>query len=289
MRKLKDKIMLKIIVDGSADMPVGWPEKYQFNILPIPIQIGGRTYYEGEDLTVDKFYTLVEDKTNHPKTAAPSPFKIAEFVEHVCDIGDTVLSINVSGEMSSTVSMVQRAARELKDKIQLIPFDSGAGSAVLALMAREARLKEAAGESLDSILRTLKLIREKVMVIMTLNTLDFAHRSGRVGAIQAALTSLLNIKPIVSLHGGKLNVSEMVRTRKKSIERIVSRVKEQFGTQLVKIAIVHSQDKETAEKISDMVEGVLNTAEIVFTELSISVAANLGPKTVGIVAYPEEI
>jgi len=127
------------------------------------------------------------------------------------------------------------------------------------------------------------------MVIMTLNTLDFAHRSGRVGAIQAALTSLLNIKPIVSLQNGKLNVSEMVRTRKKSLDRLVFRVKEQFGSQPIKVVIVHSQDKCTANKLSEMVSNILNTAEIVFTELSISVAANLGPKTVGIVAYPEEI
>ncbi len=281
--------MLKIIVDSSGDMPVGWPEKYQFDILPIPIQIGEKTYYQGEDLSIGKFYELIKDKANHPKTAAPSPSRIVAFFERVCDIGDTVLSINVSGKMSATYSMIQQAAQELKGKMNIITFDSGAGSAVLALMAREARMREQAGESIEKIITALEWIRSKVMVIMTLNTLDFAHRSGRVGAIQTALTSLLNIKPIVTLQGGKLNVSEMVRTRKKSIERLTFRVKEQFGLQRIKIAIVHSQDKETANKLGEMVEKMLNTAEIVFTELSISVAANLGPKTVGIVAYPEEV
>lgn len=281
--------MLKIIVDSSGDMPVGWPEKYQFDILPIPIQIGEKTYYQGEDISIGKFYELIKEKVNHPKTAAPSPSRIVAFFERVCDIGDTVLSINVSGKMSATYSMIQQAAQELKGKMNIITFDSGAGSAVLALMAREARMREQAGESIEKIITALEWIRSKVMVIMTLNTLDFAHRSGRVGAIQTALTSLLNIKPIVTLQGGKLNVSEMVRTRKKSIERLTFRVKEQFGSQRIKIAIVHSQDKETANKLGEMVEKMLNTAEIVYTELSISVAANLGPKTVGIVAYPEEV
>lgn len=281
--------MLRIIVDGSADMPVGWPEKYQFAILPIPIHIGDRTYYEGEDLSINQFYELVKEKSNHPKTAAPSPSRIVTFIERMFNNGDTVLSINVSGKMSSTVSMIQQAAGELNDKMELITFDSGAGSAVLALMAREARLMDEAGEPIEKILEALKWIRSKVMVIMTLNTLDFAHRSGRVGAIQTALTSLLNIKPIVSLQDGKLNVSDMVRTRKKSLERLVLRVKNQFGSQRVKIAIVHSQDKETAGKLGEMVQRMMNTAEIVFTELSISVAANLGPKTVGIVAFPERI
>ena len=61
--------MLKIIVDGSADMPEGWAELYQFGILPIPIQIGGRTYYQGEDITPDEFYELVSDSELHPQTS----------------------------------------------------------------------------------------------------------------------------------------------------------------------------------------------------------------------------
>jgi fatty acid-binding protein DegV len=70
-------------------------------------------------------------------------------IESMCEAGETVLSINVSGKMSATVRMVQQAAEELKDKINVIPFDSDAGSAVLALMGREARLRERAGESLE--------------------------------------------------------------------------------------------------------------------------------------------
>ena len=281
--------MLKIIVDGSADMPMGWPEKYQFNIIPIPIQIGDKTYYQGVDITSDQFYELVENPENQPKTAAPSPSKIKEMIEDLCDIGDTVLSINVSGKMSATFSMVTQAADELKDKINVIPFDSDAGSAVLALMAREARLREAAGDSLDDILDLLSKIKQRVMVVLTLDSLEFASRSGRVGKLKAVLTSFLKIKPIVTLKEGMLNVSDMVRTRKKSLDRIVEKVKAQYGEEPIKVAIVHSQDEETANVLREMLENMMNITETIITELSISVAANLGPKTVGIVALPDDI
>jgi DegV family protein with EDD domain len=281
--------MLKIVIDGSGDMPQGWAEKFDFEIVPIPIQIGGKTYYQGVDITPEMFYELVENENNQPKTAAPSPAKIKELIERVCDVGDTVLSINVSGKMSATVSMVQQAADELKNKINVITFDSGAGSAVLALMAREARLREKSGESIDSILETLHIIREKVLVVLTLDSLEFAYRSGRVGKLQAALTSFLKIKPIVTLKGGLLSVSDKVRTRQKSLERIVAKVRDQFGDQAIKVAIVHSQDQHTADILKEMIEKVMNTTETIFTELSISVAANLGPKTVGIVALPDEL
>jgi fatty acid-binding protein DegV len=66
-------------------------------------------------------------------------------------------------------------------------------------------------------------------------------------------------------------------------------VKDQFGVEKVRIAIVHSQDRETAEELKEMLESVMNIAELIFTELSISVAANLGPKTVGFVAMPNHL
>lgn len=281
--------MLRILVDGSADMPEGWAQTYQFDILPMPIQIGDKTYYQGEDITPDEFYKIIAEDGTYPKSAAPSPYRIKGFIEKLYDIGDCVLSLNVSGKMSSTITMVQHAANELKEKIKVYPFDSQAGSAVLALMAREARLRERAGESLEEIQTALESMREKVLVVLTLDSLDFAYRSGRVGALQALLASLLKIKPIISLHEGLLDVTDKVRTRKKSLECLVSKVKEKFDSEPIKVAIVHSRDFETASLLKEMVDKSLNVAETIFTELSISVAANLGPKTVGIVALPDEI
>lgn len=281
--------MLRIIVDGSADMPEGWPEQYQFDILPMPIQIGEKTYYQGEDIDTELFYELIKVESNIPRSAAPAPARIQAFIEKVCQTGDTVLSLNVSGMMSSTISMVQYAAQALKDKMSLTVFDSKAGSAALALMAREARLRDRAGESLDDILAALNAIREKVVIVLSVNSLEYAYRSGRVNYLKAALSSLLKIKPIITLNNGKLQMSEMVRTRSKSLERIVSKIKDQFGNNPIRVAIVHAQDFESAKILKNQITNVANVVETIYTELSISVAANLGPKTIGIVALPEEI
>jgi DegV family protein with EDD domain len=281
--------MLKILIDGSGDMPEGWEEEYQFQIVPIPIQIGDKTYYQGVDINPSLFYELVQDEKNRPITAAPSPDMIKTLIENLYDAGDTVLSINVSGKMSATVQMVQKAAEELKNKIEVITFDSNAGSAVLALMARNARLRDIAGETIEQILEKLRLLRDQLIIVLTLDNLEFAYRSGRVGKLQAALTSILDIKPIVTLKEGLLSMSDLVRTRRKSLEKIVAKVYQRFGNEAIKVAIVHSQDRPTAELLQKMISDTLNVTETIFTELSISVAANLGPKTVGIVAYPEMI
>jgi DegV family protein with EDD domain len=281
--------MLRIIVDGSADMPKDWVEAYQFDILPMPIQIGNITYYQGEDLNTDLFYELIKDQDAHPTSAAPSPTRIKEFIERVSEIGDTVLSLNVSGKMSSTISMVQHAANELKGKINVITFDSKAGSAALAFLAREARLLANAGETIDEIIKQLTKMRDKLMIVLTVDSLEYAYRSGRVGALKVALSSLLRIKPIIVLQEGLLNLSGMVRSRQKSLERLVLEIKEKFGMDAIKVAIVHAQDLGTAEILKNMVDKALNCSEMILTDLSISVAANLGPKTVGIVAVPDEL
>ena len=281
--------MLRILVDGAADMPENWESTYQLHILPMPIQIGNKTYYQGEDLTQDLFYELTESADSHPQSAAPSPARIQAFIEEMSEQGDTVLSLNVSGKMSSTITMVQHAAHALKEKISVIPFDSQAGSAALAFLAREARLRERAGQTIDEILAALSTLRDKILIALTVDNLDYAHRSGRVSLLKKALTSLLDIKPIITLQEGLLNVASVARTRKKSMERLVSLVKERFDGITVKVAVVHSQDKESAELLKSMVEKALVCSEIILTELSISVAANLGPKTIGLVAIPDKV
>jgi DegV family protein with EDD domain len=281
--------MFRILVDGSADMPKEWEKDYQLSILPMPIQIGNKTYYQGEDLSPSLFYELTEAEENHPQSAAPSPAHIQAFIEKISDVGDTILSLTVSGKMSSTISMVRFAANALKEKILVIPFDSQAGSAALAFMAREARLMEQAGETIDDILVALSNLRDKIMIVLTVDDLEYAHRSGRVNRLTKALTSLLDIKPIIKLQEGALSMASVTRTRKKSLEKLVSLVKERFDGIKIKVAVVHSQDKETAEILKNMVEKALACSEIILTDLSLAVAANLGPKTVGLVALPEKI
>lgn len=65
--------MLKVLIDGSGDMPEGWEEKYQFQIVPIPIQIGDKTYYQGVDINPSLFYELVQDERIGPKPQPHHP------------------------------------------------------------------------------------------------------------------------------------------------------------------------------------------------------------------------
>jgi len=112
--------------------------------------------------------------------------------------------------------------------------------------------------------------------------------SGRVKTLQAAIASILNVKPIVELIEGDLVMEDKVRTSKKALQKAINKTKEIHKTQKLNVAVVNARDPKSGARLMELVKGELNCAELIMTELSIAVAANLGPGTLGIIAYPVE-
>ncbi len=280
--------MLKIVTDGGVDMPTGWEQKYKIDIIPLMVRFGEEVYTAGVNLNGNKFYKLVKEKNIIPKSSLPSPFQMMEFYRKIANAKDRILSLHISGKISGTFSSVVQAAKELRGELNIYPFDSGAGSAALGFMCREARLLDRAGLSIQEILNKLEKIKSRLTVIFTVDNLEFARLNGRVNALQSAVSSMLNIKPIIILRDGLLQMGDKVRTRSKSIERILETVRLRVGTKKVNIAIVHANDLIAATALMEKAKKLFNIKEMVVSDLSIPVAANLGPGTVGIVAIPVE-
>ncbi len=278
--------MLRIVTDGSADMPAHWPKEYKIDVMPLRVSVGGKTYTQGVDLSGDSFYRLIEEKHEIPKTSLPSPDQVIEFYRSIAKRGETILSIHLASKLSGTFDAFQLAARELMNEYQIYLFDSGAGSAGLAFMCREARRMWQAGLPIDRILARMNAARSRLAITFTVNSLEFAHMSGRINALQNALSSLLNIKPIIVLRDGLLEMTEKVRTRHRSLDRIVEIVQERIGQQRVDLAIVHAADPQMANEMLEKARRAFNVRDFILTELSIPVASHLGPGTIGIVAYP---
>ncbi|MBN1305015.1 MAG: DegV family protein [Anaerolineales bacterium] len=280
--------MLKIVTDSTADMPDSWAEEYEIDIVPVNIHIGEQTYLQNIDLGIEDFYRIVDETGKIPQTSQPTPHQFREVYERIANIGDTILSMHITSKLSGTFDSAVAAARELAGNINVIPFDSASGSAALGMMCREARLLDRAGAGLEKVLERMDTIRKSVNIVLTLDTLEYAHMSGRVRALQAALASLLNVKPIAILHDGALQVVGKVRTRKASLERVMEMVMERFGDKQVNIAVVHARDPEAGLSMTERVRQIFNVKELITLDLSTSIAANLGPGTIGIVAYQAE-
>ncbi len=124
--------------------------------------------------------------------------------------------------------------------------------------------------------------------MFTVDNLEFARLSGRVNALQGALSSLLKIKPIIVLRDGLLQMTGKVWTRQRALDRILESARERVGKQRVVMAIVHAADPDMAHDVVEKAKALFNIKEVVITDLSIPVAAHLGPGTIGIITYPDE-
>jgi DegV family protein with EDD domain len=278
--------MLRIVTDGAADLLPEWEKEYGIDTIPVNILFGEKSYLQGVELDNEGFYKLVDESKRVPKTSQPSPHQFVEFYRKIAQKGDTILSIHITAKLSGTYASAVSAAEELKGEFNVVPVDSACGSLGIGMMCREARKMERAGKGVEEIVKYIEGIKAKVLVILTLNTLEYAKMSGRVGTMQAALASVLNVKPIAVLQDGVLNMAEKVRTRKAALERVIAMAKEQYGDQPVYLAVVHARDLNSGQALLEDAKSHFNHKETMISELSISIAANLGPGTVGLILYP---
>ena len=281
--------MLRIVTDGAADMPPEWEKEFDIHIVPINIQFGDKTYLQNVDLDNAGFYRMVDETRTIPKTAQPSPHQFSEYYKKIAQKGDTIISIHVTSKLSGTYASAVQAAEDVKESFKVFPVNSMVGSVAIGLMCREARKMDRAGLSPEEIVRKLEGIRGRVRAVFTMDTLEYARMSGRVGALQAAMASIMNVKPITILKDGVLNMAERVRTRKASVARIIAIGEEEFGKTPVYLGVLQANDRPAGETLMAEARKHFNVVgEPVLTDLSISVAANLGPGTVGLVLYPVE-
>ena len=287
--EFEKKPMLRIVMDSAGDLPVEWISKYDINVIPVNVHLGNEVFLEGVDLTPDQFYSWVKETGKVPKTSQPAPQQYIKLYKDIAKPGDVILSIHLTSKLSGTYESAVLAARELQDApFRVIPFDTLSGTGIQGYMCREAREMDRRGASVDEILERLEKIRDNNQVIFTVDTLDFAQKSGRVQMLEAILATVLKIKPIITIKEGTMAVANKVRTRKASLEYILQEMSRRMGKNLINAAIMHANDLATALEISEKVKGILNVKNLFVEELSIGIASHLGPGTVGIVAYPVE-
>jgi len=278
--------VIRIVMDSAGDTPEGWLEEYDIQVIPINIHFGDQMFLQGVDLSNADFYRLVAESGRIPQTSQPTPQQFIDFYKRIANPGDTILSIHITGKLSGTFDSAKIAARELSGQYNVLPLDSASGSAAMGYMCREARIMERAGAAIEKIVDRIEFISRNVQIVLTLNTLEYARKSGRVKALQAALASLLNVKPIIVLHEGVIELEDRVRTRQKSLEFVIDKMIGLIGAHPVNAAVVHAEDPDAGRQLLKKVRTKLECVELILTELSTGIAANLGPGTVGLIAYP---
>ena len=275
--------MIKIVTDSTADVPQPLLERYDIRTVPINIQFGTETYQEGIDIDRPTFFRKLEEVM--PTSSQPSPGQFAEVYRELADQGHSILCVVITSKHSGTYqsavlakSMLPEADIEVFDTLSI---SIGTGYQVLAA----ARAAEE-GQSMEEIIQLLEGIRSRMYLYLTPATLKYLQKSGRVGKLAGALASLLNVKPIIKVEDGVLEAFEKVRTRSKSLDRIVELTAEAVGTtEPVKLGIPHAEVPDEAEELRERLESTFNCDEMFVVDLACSLTVHGGPGIIGIISY----
>ncbi len=279
--------MIRFVTDSTCDMPPGQLAELGVVVAPINIHFGDDEYLEGETLDRADFYRKVDQLGIVPKTSQPSPGKFVEIYRELAAEGaTTILSLHVTGKLSGTVQSAELAAEMVRDEVDVRVFDTLAGSAAIGFMLLEARDLLATGQGAEAILKRWAAMRDRTHIFFYLDTLKYARMSGRVGALQSALASVLQIKPLVRLDEGVLGVGERVRTRRLALARLLDLVAEEAGSGPMDLAIIHAEDPVAAEALMASARECFACRRTYLVDLAPSLVTNLGIGTIGIVACP---
>jgi DegV family protein with EDD domain len=280
--------MIKIATDSTCDLPGEYYYKYDITVVPINIQFGTETYEDGVTIDRPTFLRKIEELGILPTTAQPSPAQFEQYYDELANAGATdIISLHVTSKLSGTFQSAEMAKKNVADWVRVHPFDSAGGSAGLGFMALEAARMAEAGRSAAEILERMEVLRSRINIVLTLKDLRYAQMSGRVGRLQGSLASLLNIKPIVLLEEGLIDVTEKVRTKSKAIERMLEILVERVGSlAVVNLAVVHAEAPEEGESLLEKARSMFNCQESFLANLTTSLVVHFGPGTVGVIAYP---
>ena len=276
---------IAIITDTDASLPRDLAAQHHIRQVPIVIQFGAQSLLTNDDIDDAQLFARVDRDGQLPTTSAPSPGQFVSAFQAAFDEGaDQVICFTVSSAISATHAAAVNARDLLPDRdITVIDTQSlSLGQGFMVLTAAEA---VQAGASRDEAIQRALAVGERTHLFAAFATLKYLAMSGRVGSIAAGMAGLLNIKPILTIRDGKLELLERVRTQKKAWARVLSLADQIIAGQAVeRLAIVHVAAPEAAREFEAMLRVTLNCPpEIMIAELTPGLSVHTGAGLVGLV------
>ena len=276
---------IAIITDTDSDLPDELAAKYNIRQVPITVHFGDEVLETGVDINNTQLFERIDREGELPTTAAPSPGKFAAAYKSAFDEGaESVICFCVSGEVSATYGAAVAACDEFPDR-DITVIDTRSLSMAQGFMALTAAEAIEKGASKEQAIEIAKDMGSRTHLYASLSTLKYLAMSGRVGHLVAGMANILNVKPILTIQDGKLELLERVRTQRKASERVIELAVQAAGDKPIeRMAIIHICALEEAREFEAQLHTrMVSCEEILYTELSAGLSVHAGAGLVGVV------
>ncbi len=271
-----------IITDSSAYLPQEIIDELDIHVVPLMLHWDDQSFRDGVDIQAEAFYARLDKSASIPTTSQTTINTFDELFGKLLEEDYAICAILISSEISGTVHSAYKAQANFTGKpIEVI--DSRLVSMALGFMVMAVARSAKAGANLAECKALAEEIHPKIGVYFTVDTLKYLNKGGRINTAKRVMGSALNIKPIMEIRDGKIELVESVRSRKKAVRRMLELVEQDLaGRSPVRISTFHAAaEKDNQALLAEAVK-FFNPVETVTTFVSPVVGAHTGPGTLSI-------
>jgi len=273
---------IAVVIDSTTTLPKDYLPEMEMQVAPAAIIWEGKELRDGVDIQPDEFFDRLAKAEEMPSTSQATPFVFQNIYSGLLEKGYEILAVTISSKLSGMYSSAVQAKEMFEDsKIEVV--DSLTGTMTIGLSLGRVFEAIKAGASLQKCREVLEKALANTGVLLTVDTLEYLHRGGRIGTAQKYLGSALKLKPILEVVDGRLEGIEKVRTRSKALKKLVELALDRIGDRRpVEIAALHANAQDVAEELVEELKKRIEITASYVTSVSPGVGTHLGPGTVGV-------
>lgn len=274
--------MVKIITDTTSCLPVEFARAHGIPVIPQVINFGEESYLEAVELDIATFMARLKSSPQLPKTAAPPPDLFSRVFEQLAPLGEPIICIHPSSEISGTVRSAFVAASDFPQAdIRII--DTRVVASPLATMVQLAAQWAEDGQDADTIEARLKKMIPDSRVYFLVATLEYLAKGGRIGGAAALVGSVLQIKPILTLQDGKVDQYERERTHRRALMRLIDIAVDQYPKKATGyLSIMHAGVPEQGQELANDLKARLDLVDIPIYDVPPAIVTHGGPGILGV-------
>lgn len=281
---------IAVVTDSNSGITQAQAKEMGVAVLPMPFMIDGETYYEDITLTREQFYQRLKDNADIA-TSQPTPDSILKMWDKLLKEYDQIIHIPMSSGLSGSCSTAMMLAGEDEYEGKVFVVDNRRISVTQYQSVRDAQMLAAMGMDGTQIKKRLEETAADSVIFITVDTLKYLKKGGRITPAAAALGTLLKIKPVLIILGEKLDSFAKARTMKQAKTMMMNAIQKELDGRLhdsecrnCHLAIAHTDNEEAALEFKKEVEERFPNADVYMAPLSLSIACHIGPGSLAVTA-----
>lgn len=277
-------LRIAIVTDSTAYFTESERELCTPTIVPLTISIGDKHFKEGTTFSNDEFYGFIRRSDEFPASSQPAVGEFAVVYRKLLESYDEIISIHLSGGLSGTIQAARTASEIVDNQNRITVIDSLSAAQGITEMVIQASKMAQEGSSSSEICKRIDYMIKHTQIYFLIDTLDYLHKGGRIGGASALFGNLLQIKPILFVKNGKVEILEKIRTEKKAVQYFIELIANTIGEtdgKLLRVNICHADNYLKAVELKDLMAQKMPGQKVDIGELGPVIGMHVGPGTCG--------